>query len=530
MPTARSSPDPVGPSGVTSSAGGASRGPARPPGPARSLVPLLQLRLAVLAPRARLGLVLGAGLLVLVTVAAAVLPAFVPVPSELHERLRTSLPAAVLGFLLTATIAGVASAGGREMVPADQAVAFPLGTTTDHLASLLLAPLNLAWIVQAWALLAAVAAVSGPERIWAAQLPVVLWVAAATSVAQVLSWLIEIVRLHRGGAWVVRAVALVLGAALLGLAARGHLLAWATSLGGGSVVELSRAGAAGQWGSWLVGLLVLALLTGAAVPLGAVAARRAGRRPPRVQTSVETRSHPPRRDPAGVLRALVRIDRASVWRSAPLRRGIVLLAVLPMLVALAGRLEWAVVPVLPGLAASGGALLFGVNAWCLDARGAVWRESLPVSPRHTLLARAWVLTEMLVVAELATVVVSGARAGVPTAAELAATLAAAAVVSLRVVASSLRWSVRRPFGVDLRRARATPAPPAVMVGYSARLSVMATLTGLLFSTLGQVAPWTWSVGAGAVLGLTSLASLRRTVRRWETPAVRARVVATVSNV
>jgi len=69
-----------------------------------------------------------------------------------------------------------------------------------------------------------------------------------------------------------------------------------------------------------------------------------------------------------------------------------------------------------------------------------------------------------------------------------------------------------------------------MVGYSARLSVMATLTGLLFSTLGQVAPWTWSVGAGAVLGLTSLASLRRTVRRWETPAVRARVVATVSNV
>ena len=45
--------------------------------------------------------------------------------------------------------------------------------------------------------------------------------------------------------------------------------------------------------------------------------------------------------------------------------------------------------ILPGLVASGGALLFGVNAWCLDARGVLWRESLPAGPRQVFAARAW---------------------------------------------------------------------------------------------------------------------------------------------
>ena len=51
---------------------------------------------------------------------------------------------------------------------------------------------------------------------------------------------------------------------------------------------------------------------------------------------------------------------------------------MPGAVALAGDLEWWMLTVLPGLVASGGALLFGVNTWCLDGRGALWRDSLPV--------------------------------------------------------------------------------------------------------------------------------------------------------
>ena len=58
-----------------------------------------------------------------------------------------------LAFLVLAIFTAVASAGGREVIPREQAVAFPVSTTTDHLGALLLAPLNIAWIVQAWMLL-----------------------------------------------------------------------------------------------------------------------------------------------------------------------------------------------------------------------------------------------------------------------------------------------------------------------------------------------------------------------------------------
>jgi hypothetical protein len=275
---------------------------------------------------------------------------------------------------------------------------------------------------------------------------------------------------------------------------------------------------------------VLALTAVVAVGLGAAAARRTGRRPATTQARVETRRYAPRPVAGSDLLALVAVDRASVWRSAPLRRGLILLSLLPVVVAFAGQLDWLMVPVLPGLVASGGALLFGVNAWALDARGAVWRESLPVRPRTALLARAWVLAEVLGAAAFATLVLCGLRAGVPRPAELAAALGATVVVALRTVASGLRWSVRRPYSVDLRSVRATPAPPLVMVGYSARLAVAATLTGLVFSVMGRLFPWWWSVLLAALLLATSAASLWRTAALWDRPQLRAAVVDTVASV
>ena len=80
-----------------------------------------------------------------------------------------------------------------------------------------------------------------------------------------------------------------------------------------------------------------------------------------------------------------------------MRRGMAVLAIAPGLVAIAGDLQWPTMTILPGLVASGGALLFGVNAWCLDGRGALWRESLPVGPRLVFAARAFVLGEFLLV-------------------------------------------------------------------------------------------------------------------------------------
>ena len=78
------------------------------------------------------------------------------------------------------------------------------------------------------------------------------------------------------------------------------------------------------------------------------------------------------------------------------------------------------------------------------------------------------------------------RAGMPSARRVRrARLHAGSWSPSRSSPPRLRWSARRPFAVDLRSARATPAPPVVMVGYSTRLAVSTTLTGLVFSGLAR---------------------------------------------
>src|SRR5690606_24800167 len=135
------------------------------------------------------------------------------------------------------------------------------------------------------------------------------------------------------------------------------------------------------------------------------------------------------------------------WRSVPLRRGILVLALLPGLVAAAGALRWDLVTILPGLVASGGGLLFGVNAWCLDGRGALWRDTLPVDQRLVFVSKVVVLFEVLLAAAGITILLAAFRAGVPNSAELAATVCAALVVATAVVSGAMRWSVDRPFAV-----------------------------------------------------------------------------------
>jgi len=184
--------------------------------------------------------------------------------------------------------------------------------------------------------------------------------------------------------------------------------------------------------------------------------------------------------------------------------------------------------ILPGLVASGGALLFGVNSWCLDGRGALWRDSLPVAPKMAFLSRVIVLVEVLLFATGLTLLLGTLRAGVPTSAQLAGVLCCALVVTVQVVATSLRWSVKRPFAVDLRSARATPAPPVVMVGYSARLALTTTLTGMLFGA-ATFASWQWSVLLALPFLLFSSAKLVGTAAEWADPSTRSMVVATVAS-
>ena len=59
------------------------------------------------------------------------------------------------------------------------------------------------------------------------------------------------------------------------------------------------------------------------------------------------------------------------------------------------------------------ALLFGVNAWCLDGRGMVWRETLPVVPERVFDARTLVVGECLLAVSGITLVMALVRNGLP---------------------------------------------------------------------------------------------------------------------
>ncbi len=494
------------------------------------LPPLLSFRLSGLRGRSRLAAPIALTVIALLTVLAAVVPATLREFAELTRAdARILLPSAFVGVLVIAIVSAASSGGGRELLARESAVAFPVSPTTDHLGALVMAPLNIAWLLQGWAVIGLTSyAVGARPTLPAALVPVLLWLVAATAMAQLLAWVVEWLRRGPQGRLVVRGLAVslaLLGFGVIGTDRLTGLLdrspTLAIALG---VLDAQE----GRWTEWLRVVLQLTALASLAVAVGAWLNGRVARRAPRDELRVESSHHVLKGHPGSDLQAVARIDRAGIWRSVPMRRGLVVLALFPGLVALGGGLTWDMLGIFPGLVASGGALLFGVNAWCLDGRGALWRDSLPVSPRLTFAARALVLAEILLVATVVTLVLASARAGVPTLSQLVAVVCATVVVTVQVVATALRWSVRRPFAVDLRSSRATPAPPLVMVGYSARLALSTTFTGLLFNT-AATGPW-WVAPVLAVpFLLWSGVKLARTAGSWTHADVRARVVATVAS-
>jgi len=185
---------------------------------------------------------------------------------------------------------------------------------------------------------------------------------------------------------------------------------------------------------------------------------------------------------------------------------------------------------LPGLTASGAALLFGVNAWCLDGKGMVWRETLPVCAGDVFDVRALVVLECMAAVSATTVVMALLRNGPPPLVVGVSVAACWLVVLVQVLAIVMSWSVRSPYSADLSSPRATPAPHAAMAGYAGKLSLVTTLTGMVFTTV-STGPWAW---LPAVLALPFLVwstwRLLRARRRWLAPAERARVVLTVAAV
>jgi hypothetical protein len=463
-----------------------------------------------------------------ITLGAAVVPAFLPGAHGDGKAFDIVLliPTAMAGILILNMGSAIASGGGRELISHDQAAPYPISPTTDHLGALLLAPLNISWMIQAWLLLGSVSYSVLPGKLVQAEVGMLLWFLMATALGQVVAWSMEAVRRCPAGIAISRCLLIAAGTA-----------ACVIQLTGNTTGVLDRVPTVWFFAGitsdpltlrfWAT-ILVLVLGTLAAVAAGAVPAHLAAKRMPRDEARMETDQHEPRPMSRSVLGVLVRTDRASVWRSVPMRRGVLVLAVGPGLVAVFGDLQWAQMTILPGLVASGGALLFGVNAWCLDGRGALWRENLPASPTALFDARTVVLCEFLGVASLITILVGALRAGLPDGQEFAALVATLVVVTLQVVGASLRWSIQHPFPVDLRSARATPAPPAAMVGYSARLATCTTFTGLIFSGCAHVPDWRLSLIVAMPCVLWSATRLVRTRRRWEDPFTRALVVSTVA--
>lgn len=536
MSTVRSSTEPL-PAPVPDPAGTPSSRTAALPGVLADLSgsladlrSLLAFRRSSLTGRQRRRLLVGGVLVLTLTGVAAVAPAYARKALEAQHagELVALLPTFYLGFVVLAVVSSIASGGGREVVPRDQAVAFPVSTWTEHFGALLLAPLNIAWLLQAWTLLGATSYVLGPSSLWASTLPVLLWIVTGTALGQAIGWVVEGLRRGQYGVWVMRfllGATAVLAAVLVTTGTLAELLDRSPTV---HLLILAANGSGGAWAIWLRGMLVLVVLAAGAVMLGGLPARWALRRAQREEARLDSGSHRLRPNPASDLVAMVRIDRAGVWRSVPLRRGVVVLALMPGLIATAGSLRWDLITILPGLVASGGGLLFGVNAWCLDGRGALWRESLPADQRLVFLSKVVVVFELLLMAASVTIVLGALRAGVPNSAEVSATVCSALVVSTAVVSGGLRWSVNRPFAVDMRSARATPAPPVVMVGYSTRLALTTTFIGLVFSWLAFTPDWRYPVVIALPMLLWSSVRLLRTARRWQDPVIRSRVVAVVA--
>jgi hypothetical protein len=212
-----------------------------------------------------------------------------------------------------------------------------------------------------------------------------------------------------------------------------------------------------------------------------------------------------------------------------LRRGILVLAVLPVAAAVVAGLPWSSIALLPPLIASGSALLFGVNALSLDGSGALWVAGLPHDPADVLRAKARVVAEVVGGGVALVLVGSAVRASSPLDAQVAiSVLGSALACTALVVATCLRLSVTRPHRAELRSPRDTPAPPGTMALYSIRLAAVTTLVGLVFSVSTVARTPALPLLTTALCLAWAAWSWSRTRRLWADPVRRAHVVATVA--
>ena len=494
------------------------------------LGPLLALRWRMVrSPRARRGfLALGVTTPLLALLAAA---AGRIAPDGARSEVTLLAPTALIPMAVLAVLAPLVAGGGNELFPDDHLAAYPVSSRTLYAASLVLTPLNLAWVTQVIGLVGLAAFIA--ERGELVVLPVLTFLAyvvLVTVAGQAAGWWLTGVRQHRAGRVITWAAAAALGLGGVLMVSTGRLGVVLDNTPTTPVIVGALNGSEGNWRPWILTTGVLLALSVLAYLVGARACDWALRQPGDATRRSETLRVTFRHRGGSARAQLLATDRASVWRSPSLRRGLLVLGILPGLVAAAAGLDWTSLVLLPALVAAGAGLLFGVNVFCLDGSGAVWLASNPGAAATLFWCKAQVVAEGGLVAIAATVAAGSLRADrAPTAGEAAAILACAATTLLLVLATCMRLSVDRPHRADLRGPRDTPAPPGAMAAYSVRLAVSATLTGMLFSALSGLSDWRWAAALALPLGLLSLRRLLSSARKWSDPAVRSRVVATVAS-
>lgn len=499
--------------------------------PNRQLMALLRLRWSMIRSK-RLRWALTSISLVPPTLVIVGLLGLQSAPDEQRLNLALATPTFYVGFAILTMLAPLVSGGGYELFPSEQLVAYPIRPATVFRSTLLLAPINLAWVINVIALFVVTGfAVGDPAWIPTARalLVVAVFVGAATIAGHGIGWFVMGIRQSRNGRHVTNLLGVLIVVVGLLIVWTGQVVTLLDNSPTASVLKAAYAGYQADHHRWLLTLTLLAAVGFLMVRFGDWAASWALRRPGDHADRSSSRPVPRRPNHASVLPALVAVDHASVWRSTPLRRGVVVIVVVPGVIAALAGMSWQSLILVPGLIAAGAGLLFGINAFTLDSTGSVWLATLPGWARPAFLAKSLVFSEIAMAAVFSALIGGSLRAPRPTSvAEVTAAVASAISCALIVVAIGMRSSLRHPHRADLQGPRDTPATPGVMAAQSIRFATVTTLTSLYFAALALAGLW-WLPIVGAVpVAAFALLHWLETARAWDHPHVRAYVVATVS--
>lgn len=439
-------------------------------------------------------------------------------------------PAAFLGFGALAVVAPLTSSAATELFPSGQLVAYPLRPSTQFLSSLVLAPLNLVWIVQLLVLTAETGFLSvGQPHLGRALLTAGCFVVAATGVGQALAWTATGLRCTARGRLVLRGTLAGFVIAGITVVRTGHGNDVVDSSFAPWLVRTIGAGARGDVSAWLPGIALLATLAVVSLYAGARLCRWAVRIPQDRAGARSSRAHHRRPHPSDDYRALVATDRASVWRAPALRRGAIVLALLPGVAAAGVGLPWRSLVFLPGLVAAGGGLLFGFNVFCLDATGAVWLASLPHQQGLIARAKTRVTAEAVLLGSVLAAAIGALRAkGTPTLTEVVAILASTTTCALLVVALCLSSALRRPHRADLNGPRDAVAPPGALVLASLKLAFPTAMLGGVLEASAAGPVWWVPLAIAAPVAALSAAWIAANLQTYDDPLRRSRIVQTVS--